>query len=108
MATDRKTVKMSLSAMTFPASKEEIVSYAENTTADEATVRALRAMPVGDYDSVSEVEAAVPLDKGTEEGQSSSDKAQQHRKNTQSGLAEQETDIPANPIVEELGENRGS
>ncbi|MDR7303205.1 DUF2795 domain-containing protein [Haloactinomyces albus] len=107
MTTDRKAVEATLSAADFPASKEDIVSYAENNGADEATARALRAMPLGDYANVAEVVRSVPLDKGIEEGQSDSDKAQQERK-TQSGLAEHETQTPTNPIVEELGENRGS
>lgn len=108
MSTDRETLKASLSAMDFPASKEQLVSYAENNGVDESTLRALRAIPLGDYDNVPDVVRAVPMDKGAEEGRSSSDKAQQQRQDTQGGLAEHQTETPANPIVEELGENRGS
>lgn len=108
MSTDRETLKASLSGMDFPASKEQIVSYAENHGVDQATVRALRAMPTADYENVAEVQRSVPMDKGTEEGQSDSDKAQQQRQDTKAGLAEHQTRTPDNPIVEELGENRGS
>lgn len=108
MTTDRSTLEATLSAVDFPASKEDLVAYAENNGADEGTVRALRAMPPADYENLTEVERSVPLDKATEEGQSDSDKAQQDRHRPESGLAEHETRTPDNPIVEELGENRGS
>ena len=108
MSTDRAAVQATLSGMSFPASKEELVSYAQNNGADEDTVRALRAMPPADYDNVAEVIRSVPLDKAAEEGQSSSDKAQQARQRTRDRLAEHQTEVPSNPIVEELGENRGS
>ncbi|MQA10741.1 MAG: DUF2795 domain-containing protein [Pseudonocardiaceae bacterium] len=104
MSTDRESLKASLSALDFPVSKEALVEYAEKHGADQDTVRALRAAPLGDYQNVSEVLGSVPLD----EGQSSSDKARQRRLNTKDGLAEQHTETPSNPIVEELGENRGS
>jgi hypothetical protein len=108
VSTDHATVKATLSAVDFPASKEQLVSYAENNGADDDTVRALRAMPLGDYDNVTEVVRSVPMDKGAEEGRSSSDKAQQARHNTRPGLAEHQTEVSANPIVDETGENRGS
>lgn len=108
MGTDRSTLEATLSAADFPASKEQLVTYAQNHGADEDTLRALRALPLADYESVKEVIRSTPMDKGAEEGQSSSDKAQQARQATKPGLAEHETETPNNPIVEELGENRGS
>jgi len=108
MSTDRSTIEATLSGADFPASKEQLVTYAQNNGADEETVRALRALPLADYDNTTEVIRSAMLDKGTEENQSSSDKAQQARHNTKSGLAEHQTETPVNPIVEELGENRGS
>lgn len=108
MTTDRQTLRATLSAKDFPAGKDELVSYAENSGADEGTVRALRAMPPAEYANVAEVERSVQLDKATEEGQSDSDKAKQDRQNTGDRLAEHQTRAPENPIVEELGENRGS
>lgn len=107
MSTDRETLKKSLSAVDYPVSKEEIVDYAENNGFDEGSIRALRALPRGNYENVTEVFRSVPLEKGTEEHQSDSDKAQQARR-PQSGVAEHQRQTPVNPIVEELGENRGS
>ncbi len=108
MSTDRPNLQATLSAADFPASKEQLVSFAENHGADQGTLQALRAMPRADYENFEEVARSVPMDKATEEGQSSSDKAQQARQDTKAGLAEHQTEVPSNPIVEELGENRGS
>ena len=108
MGTDRQSVKEALSSADFPASKEELLTHVESYSADEAVVRALRAIPPVQYDNIGEVIQSVPMSKGSEEGQSDSDKTQEQRHNTNSGLAEHQTDVPSNPIVEELGENRGS
>lgn len=108
MSTDRETLKATLTDANFPASKEELISHADERNADSATLQALRAMPPASYANLTEVERSVSLDKATEEGQSSSDKAQQARQKTKDALAEHETETPSNPIVEELGENRGS
>lgn len=107
MTTQRETVKKSLSGVDFPASKEQLVDYAENNGVDEHTVRAVRTIPRAQYDNLGEVVSAVPLDKATEAGQSAADKAQQDRQDV-SGLAEHERQTSSHPIVEELGENRGS
>jgi hypothetical protein len=108
MSTDRKTLKAILTNVDFPASKEELVSHADEQDADSATLQALRGMPPANYANLTEVERSVSLDKASEEGQTSSDKAKQARQTTKDALAEHETEVPANPIVEELGENRGS
>ncbi len=108
MSTDAATVQASLSQLDFPASKEALVEYAENNGADEETVRALRALPLGDYGSINDVTTAVPKDAAVTDGQSSSDKAKQAKKKGHHDLAEHQVEVPENPIVEELGENRGS
>ena len=108
MSTDRQSVKTALSTADFPASKDALVEHAQRHSADDAVLGELRAMPPVEYANVAEVIQSVTLDKGTEEGQSDSDKAQEQRHNHSSGLAEQQTQTPSNPIVEELGENRGS
>lgn len=107
MTTVRETVKKSLSGVDFPVSKEQLVDYAENNGVDEGTVRALRAMPRAEYDNLGEVVSSVPLDRATEEGQSDADKARQDAQD-KSGLAEHQRQTTSNPIVEEIGENRGS
>lgn len=108
MSTDRESLKEALSSVDYPASKETLVSHVEAHSAHRDVAQALRAMPPAEYANLDEVVQSVPMDKGAEEGRSSSDKAQQARHNNQSGLAEHQTEVPANPIVEELGENRGS
>ncbi|MBB3050079.1 hypothetical protein FHS23_001074 [Prauserella isguenensis] len=108
MSTDRESVKAALSSVDFPADKETLVTHAESHGSAEDVAQALRAMPPAEYENIGEVIQSVPMDMGAEEGRSSSDKAKQARHNTRSGLAEHQTEVPANPIVEELGENRGS
>ncbi|WP_033374756.1 DUF2795 domain-containing protein [Actinopolyspora halophila] len=107
--TDRKSLRASLSSVDFPASKEDLVTHAENNGADEETREALRAMPrASDYANMTEVERSVLSDTAADEGQSDADKAEQNTRRTADGLAEHETGTSSNPIVEELGENRGS
>nr|WP_242688355.1 DUF2795 domain-containing protein [Actinopolyspora sp. BKK1] len=99
----------SLSSVDFPASKEDLVTHAENNGADAETLAALRAMPrADDYGNITEVERSVLSDTAAEQGQSDADKAEQNTRHTADGLAEHETRTSSNPIVEELGENRGS
>ena len=106
MTTTRETVQKSLSTIDFPASKEDLVAFARNNGVDQGTVDALRALPLADYDNVGEVLRSVPLDKADEEGQSDADKAKEDRQRVRPGLAEHQRETPANPIAEELGENR--
>lgn len=108
MPTDPTALREVLSSIDFPASKEKLVEHAERHGASEQALRALRAMPPEEYQNVTEVFRAVPMTMSSTEGQTSSDKAQQARHNTASGLAEHQTETPTNPIVDELGENRGS
>lgn len=108
MSTDRDSVKHALATMDFPASKEQLVSHVEHNSGDQTTIRAIRALPLADYENIGQVAGSVPLDKASEEGQSDSDKAQEQRHNQESGLAEHHTSTPTNPIVEERGDNRGS
>lgn len=108
LSTDRQSVKQALSSADFPASKEALVEHVQRYSADESVVRAVEAIPPVEYANVGEVLASVTMDKGATEGQSDSDKAQEQRHNDNSGLAEHQTQTPTNPIVEELGENRGS
>lgn len=106
MTTTREALKKSLSAVDFPADKEQLVDYAREHGVDDGTVNALRAMPPAEYENLTEVVRSVPLDKAEEEGQSDSDKARQDRQNVRPGVAEHQREAPVNPIEEELGENR--
>jgi len=63
------------------------VAEATRAGAEEETIRALRAIPQAEYANLNEVVRSVPIDNEREDGPAGE---------------------PVNPIVEELGENRGS
>ncbi|MBF6329589.1 DUF2795 domain-containing protein [Nocardia transvalensis] len=104
MATDVDSVRQALSDADFPADKDQLVRYATQAGADDDTVRALRAIPPESYANITEVLQSVDL----APDRAPADRAAQRRTHTHPGLAEQEKDVPAGPIVDELGENRGS
>ncbi|MFC4372944.1 DUF2795 domain-containing protein [Nocardia halotolerans] len=104
MTTDVERVERALSEADFPAGKDDLVGCASAANADEDTVRALRAMPPVVYANMAEVLQSVSLD----DGRSAAERAAQSRDHAHPGVAEPERDVPPNPIVEELGENRGS
>jgi hypothetical protein len=104
MATDKTRLKQALNDVDYPADKEQLVQHATDNGADTDTVKALRSIPPESYGTFAEVRAAVPITSG----ESDSEKAKQHRQNTKGGLSEKMVETPNNPIVEELGENRGS
>ncbi|SDP55144.1 Protein of unknown function [Actinopolyspora xinjiangensis] len=109
MAVDRAKLRASLSGVDFPADKDQLVAHAEANEADEETLAALRAMPRADeYGNLTEVGRSLQLDPAAEAGQTEADKADQNTGRTADGLAEHETETASNPIVEELGYNRGS
>src|SRR5699024_9238496 len=108
VSTDRQSVEQALSSADFPADQAALVEHAQRHSSDAEVLRALRALPPVQYANVGEVLSSVTMDKGTSEGQSDSDKAQEQRHNDNSGLAEHHTETHSNPIVEELGENSGS
>lgn len=95
-----------LNDVDYPADKDALLEAAARNGCDDETARALRAIPPETYTNLSEVMASVTLsdDDLTEAG-----KAEAHRVHPKPGLAQSAKDVwPANPIVEELGENRGS
>ncbi len=108
MATDHERLSTALQGVDYPASKEQLLARAESNHADQGTIRALRSVQDTDYANFPEVVRSTPMDAVTEEGQTDSDKAEQNRQRTQDRLSERMTETPVNPIVEELGENRGS
>lgn len=105
MGTDSGSVRQALSSLDYPASKDQIVAHAQHHAADDATVAALRAMPVADYAGIQEVLRSVTLDTGSEEGRTHGDKAKQASQSGKDALAEHQTQAPVNPIVDEIGEN---
>jgi len=104
VATDAGRVGQALSEADFPIGKEDLVRRATQSGADEGTVRALNAIPPVSYANVGEVLQSVEL----ESPRSSAEQAAQRRAHTYPGLAEEAKGGPGHPIVDELGENRGS
>ncbi|GAA4901284.1 DUF2795 domain-containing protein [Streptomonospora salina] len=106
---DLEGLKQILSGLDFPVGKERIVEYAQDQGADRFLLSALQAMPPADFDAPGEVLRAVPQDELGGQKRDDSDRAQQHRHHTTSGVSEQVRETgPVNPIEDELGENRGS
>lgn len=57
---DRRRVRKALQGKDFPAQRTELIAYAEERSADEATMQAFYALPEGEYRDTGEVEQAVP------------------------------------------------
>ena len=104
VATDADRVRQALSDADFPAGKADLVRWATEGHAEADTVRALNAIPPETYADMGEVLQSVNLDPQ----RSPADRAAQRRTHKHPGLAEQEKELPGHPIVDELGENRGS
>lgn len=102
--TDPQQARTWLDGIDFPAHKQQLVAHAEQNDAPQDVVRALRAMPPVQYGSIGEVLSSVTV----RDDQSDAEKASQAHHHAHSGLAEHERETPVNPIVDELGENRGS
>ena len=84
---------------------QSLLEAAARNGCDDETVRALRAIPRETYANLSEVLASVTLG---DDDLTEAEKAEAHRVHTKPGLAQSAKDVSsANPIVEELGENRG-
>ncbi|GAA4614513.1 DUF2795 domain-containing protein [Saccharopolyspora hordei] len=57
---DDRRVRKALQGADFPATKQDLITYAEERGADAKTMLALRAVPDGTYDDADQVEDAVP------------------------------------------------
>jgi hypothetical protein len=107
-STTHQQLRRALGDVDFPVEKDRLVDRALANGADDHTVRALRAIPPVEYQSLSEVLSSVPLRDEQDEVQPGQ-QAQARRTHTKPGLAESAKDVsPPNPIVEELGTNRKS
>jgi hypothetical protein len=86
-STTRSQLRKCLNDVDFPANKQDLIDAAHRNGCDDETVRAMRAIPPETYTNTGQVAASVTIaDDGDGPGKAA----------TQS------------PIVEELGENRGS
>jgi Protein of unknown function (DUF2795) len=91
----------------FPASKQDLLNAAGSHRDDDA-LRALRAIPAETYNNLDQVLASVSI-VDEEDAVRDPGKAAARRTHTKPGLAESAKDIGSeSPIVDELGENRGS
>jgi|GraSoiStandDraft_8_1057269.scaffolds.fasta_scaffold205308_2 Protein of unknown function (DUF2795) len=107
-STTRSQLQRCLSAVDFPASKQDLLNAADSAGADDETARALRGIPPETYTNLDQVAASVTI---VNEGNviRDADKAAARRTHTTPGRAESAKDVRnESPIVEELGENRGS
>uniref|UniRef100_UPI00403C64C6 DUF2795 domain-containing protein n=1 Tax=Mycobacterium hainanense TaxID=3289775 RepID=UPI00403C64C6 len=106
-STTPNQLRRCLSDVDFPANKQDLLDAADRNGCDDDTVRALRGIPPETYNNAAQVAASVTIadDRDVENG----GKAAARRTHTKPGLAENAKDNPVqSPIVEELGENRGS
>jgi hypothetical protein len=85
---DVDAIRSALVDVDYPADKQTLVERASANGADEDTVKALRALPLADYDNVGEVIRSADLDPAAAEGQTPHDKAQQARSGGRPGIAE--------------------
>lgn len=87
MSTSRSALEDGLFDADFPASKQQLVDRAQRNNADADTLAELSGMPPVRYERLADVLASVRLDDDSDSTSA--------------------FDSP-NPIVQELGENRGS
>jgi hypothetical protein len=104
MATTVARLRAALSEADFPADREELVRCAERLDADAATLRELKGIPPETYANLAEVERAVSF----ASPEYDRERAERRRAHDKPGLSERAKDVEEHPIVEELGENRGS
>jgi hypothetical protein len=88
-STTASQLRKCLSDVDFPANKQELLDAADRNGCDEETARALRGIPPETYTNVGQVASSVTI--------------ADERDNEGAGKQRAES-----PIVEELGENRGS
>lgn len=106
-STTPSQLRKCLNDVDFPANKEDIIDAADRNRCDDETLRALRAIPPETYANAAQVTASVTI--ADERDVDDADKAAARRMHTQPGRAESAKDITnESPIVDELGENRGS
>lgn len=105
-STTSSRLRNCLNDVDYPADKDALLEAAARNGCDDETARALRAIPPETYANLSEVLASVTLG---DDDLTEAEKAEAHRVHTKPGLAQSAKDVsPVNPIVEEVGENRGS
>lgn len=97
---DTRPVREALSDLDFPADKRRIVAHARRHGADEATDKALSALPLGDYAGIAEVLRSVEVDPAPD--RTGSERFRQRSRAGHSGVAEHLRPGGKTPIEEEL------
>jgi Protein of unknown function (DUF2795) len=87
-STTRSQLRQCLTDVDFPATKQDLLDAAGRNGCDGDTIRVLRGIPPETYNNVAQVAASVTIADDRDE--------------TDKGAPAQ------SPIVDELGENRGS
>lgn len=106
-STTPSQLRQCLNDVDFPANKQDLLDAAGRNGCNDDTIRALRGIPPETYNNAAQVAASVTIT--DEHDVQDGDKAAARRSHTKPGLAENGKDISVqSPIVDELGENRGS
>jgi Protein of unknown function (DUF2795) len=85
-------IRKRLGAVRFPADKRDLVAFAERA-GDEQLLRAVRSLPLGEYQSVDEIRAAV-LDPDSDQDRDADLAARQARSAHDHRIAEHLRDEP--------------
>ena len=81
-------VQQTLADLDFPATKEQVVTHAEQRGCSFDALRLLRALPLATYRNISEIRSSVPLDPALDDGQDADLKARQARSPHDGRIAE--------------------
>jgi len=106
-STTRDRIQSCLNDVDFPATKDELLRCIERNRCDDETARALHGIPAETYRNLDQICSSVTIVDG--DAMDEAEKARARGSHTKPGLSETAKDVGVeNPIVEELGENRGS
>lgn len=101
--TSTDPIKVALSSLDYPASKQQIVEHARRHGATPPAERALSALPLATYRNLGEVLSSVTVEPAPE--RSEAERVYQHRHHRKSGLAEHMRESRLPPVEEALRED---
>lgn len=99
--TDASQLRAWLNGTKYPAEKPDLIHQAEQNSAPEDVLAALREMPPAIYANREEVAASVRIP----DQQTDTEKAGERRRHSHPGRAESEAETPSTPITEVRGDN---
>ena len=100
--TSTDPIRVALSSIDYPASKQAIVEHARRHGATPEAERALSALPLATYGNLAEVLRSVTVEPAPE--RSESERVYQHRHHRKAGLAEHMRESRLPPVEEALHE----